>query len=135
MIKKQPLFTLAISLLPFLTQAQQNEPGIHFERLPNWNAVVAKAKQEHKYIFVDCYATWCGPCKTMDAEVYPNKEVGEVYNKDFISVKLQMDKTTNDDEQTKRWYKTAKTFNENYSISSLPTFLFFDENGNPLHKV
>ena len=24
-----------------------------------------KAKIENKYVFVDCYTSWCGPCKMM----------------------------------------------------------------------
>ena len=28
-------------------------------------AGLEKAKTENKLIFVDCYTTWCGPCKTL----------------------------------------------------------------------
>ena len=36
-----------------------------------------KAKSEHKKVFVDCYTSWCGPCKMMAEKVLPLKEVGE----------------------------------------------------------
>src|ERR1700679_433698 len=78
--------------------------GIRFAQQLKWSEILGKAKAEHKYIFVDCYATWCGPCKYMDATVYSTKEVGDVYNQDFISIKVQMDRTASDDSVTKSRY-------------------------------
>ena len=37
----------------------------------------AKAKAENKLIFIDCYTQWCGPCKKMSKEVFPQASVGE----------------------------------------------------------
>ncbi len=72
----------------------QNEiGGIKFVNISNWNEVLLKAKNEGKYIFVDCFATWCGPCKEMDKNVYPMDKVGLLVNEKFISVRLQMDST------------------------------------------
>lgn len=33
------------------------------------------AKAEKKFVFLDFYTTWCGPCKKMLAEVFPLKKV------------------------------------------------------------
>jgi len=118
-------------LLPIIVYSQ----GIEFEKPDSWDVVLKKAKDEHKYIFVDCYATWCGPCKKMDADVYPNPAVGDYYNKHFINVRLQIDQTTHDDSLTKKWYAMANYLQNTYSVSVLPTFLFFDENGNAVHKI
>lgn len=116
------------------TVSAQNT-GIHFEENNNWIQVLAKAKAEHKYIFVDCYATWCVPCKAMETNIYPEKGVGDVYSKQFISVKLQMDKNASDNEQTKSWYGLADHFTTVYTVNAYPTFLFFDPDGNPVHKA
>lgn len=51
-----------------------------------------KAKMENKYVFVDCYTSWCGPCKMMTANVLPLKEVGEYMNETFVCVKFDMEK-------------------------------------------
>jgi thioredoxin-related protein len=109
--------------------------GVLFENNSSWQRILEKAKMENKYVFVDCYATWCRPCKDMEQRVYPDKAVGEALNKDFIAVKLQMDRTPTDNDQVKSWYRTAQTFESAYTINAYPTFLFFDPEGKPVHKA
>jgi thiol:disulfide interchange protein len=69
-----PLFCLLTnSLVSQVTEGFSDRidtsKGINFENNLSWEQVKEKAKAENKYIFVDCYATWCGPCKAMDKEV------------------------------------------------------------------
>ncbi|WP_316747710.1 thioredoxin family protein [Pedobacter gandavensis] len=109
--------------------------GINFENLPGWKETLIKAKNEKKAIFVDAYTTWCGPCKQMDREVFPQKEVGDFFNTNFISFKLQMDQTPKDDAVTKGRYADAKMFESTYKINSYPCYLFFDAKGNLIHKA
>ncbi|HMP31839.1 MAG TPA: thioredoxin family protein, partial [Saprospiraceae bacterium] len=78
--------------------------GMIFEKNTTWEQVVAKAKAENKLIFVDCYTTWCGPCKKLDAEVFPNPEVGAFFNKHFVNLKVQMDTIKSDTEYTRGWW-------------------------------
>ena len=47
-----------------------------------------KAESEHKKVFVDCYTSWCGPCKMMAEKVLPLKEVGEYMNERFVCIKV-----------------------------------------------
>jgi thioredoxin-related protein len=109
--------------------------GIDFLSNISWQEVLQKAKAEHKYIFVDCYTTWCGPCKVMEREIYPLKDVGDVYNNQFISIKLQMDRTPVDNDTIKKWYRVAKMMVDSYTVKAYPTFLFFDPEGEPVHKA
>src|ERR1700744_5232469 len=101
--KKIPCWIIPIALLltincsVFAQVRQDSHGGIHFETGKTWDQVLAKAKSEKKYIFVDCYATWCGPCKMMDRDIYPKDSVGNYMNSRYVSVKVQMDKTTMDD--------------------------------------
>lgn len=134
-MKKGVLCFVAWSV-PFLLLAQTDTPqGIDWERGLSWEQVKQKAKQENKLIFIDAYATWCGPCKEMDKKVYPDMVVGEVVNPKFVSIKLQMDKTPNDNEETKKWYPIIKEFGDKYPIDGYPSFLFFDANGKLVHKA
>ena len=57
-----------------------------------WQDVLAKAKKENKIVFVDAYTTWCGPCKWMAANIFPTKEVGDVFNASFVNAKIDMEK-------------------------------------------
>ena len=88
----------SLLLLPAFVNAQKKENvGAHFiHSVPNWNKIVAQAKKENKFIFVDCYTTWCGPCKEMSKEIFPKKKVGNFFNKTFINVAFQLDTTKKD---------------------------------------
>jgi len=125
---------LLLLCLPLWLFGQETK-GIHFESGLSWKQLQEKAKAENKYIFVDCYATWCVPCKTMDETIYPLKEVGDIFNQQFISVKIQMDKTNYDDSAIKKWYRDAGDLSRTYSIKSFPTYLFFSPDGRPVHKA
>ena len=47
-----------------------------------------KASDGMQMLFVDIYATWCGPCKQMDREVYPDPELSAYMNEHFINVRM-----------------------------------------------
>ncbi len=116
------------------THSDSSYRGIRFEQNLNWQEVQNKAKAENKYVFVDCYATWCAPCKKMDKDVYPKDSVGEHMNARFISIKVQMDSSEKDDESIKNMYGTAHILADQYKVNSYPTFLFFSPEGELVHK-
>src|SRR5688572_25831264 len=91
MILCAPLFLLAqanVTNKKVLENAVTNETwGIKWVENLSWQQVRENAKRENKYIFVDCYTTWCAPCKKMDKDVFSNKDVGEFINEKFIAVK------------------------------------------------
>ena len=111
------------------------EKGIVFSQNLGWQEILQKAEKEHKYIFVDCYASWCGPCKQMDKTVYIDDSIGEVFNENFISIKVQIDSAISDAEDVKKWYETAHKLGQKYHINAFPTFLFFSPEGLELHKA
>ncbi len=118
--------------LPFFGYTQTK--GIKWTDNLTWGQILAKAKSENKYVFLDCYATWCVPCHAMDKDVYPNDEVGNIINRKFIAVKVQMDQTQYDNERVKQWHNDARRIQNNYTVMSFPTFLFFYPNGAPMHR-
>lgn len=135
MILNKLIIVLAIAFIPFLSLAQTDPmDGIRFESGLTWKEILSKAKSENKYIFVDCYATWCGPCKWMTTNIFPDKEVGDYMNAHFISIAVQMDKTAKDDQQTKDRYLDARMLHDLYKVSAYPTYLFFSPDGTPLHR-
>lgn len=103
--------------------AQQSTEGIHFEDNKKFSEVLQKAGVEGKLVFVDCYTSWCGPCKQMAAKEFPKKEMGDYFNSKFVSVKIDMEKGEGP-ELLKR-----------YDVNAFPTFLFLDANGELVHRM
>jgi thioredoxin-related protein len=124
---------LPFLLLPFLASAQ--DKGIHFEHEGSWTAIRAKAKAENKYIFIDCYTTWCGPCKFMSTTIFPMEQAGDYFNSKFINVKVQLDTTAKDDAHTKSWYADAHNLVTQYNVRAFPTYLVFTPDGQALHRA
>lgn len=128
-------------ILPFLVSlfslaaTAQTEQGMQFIQANSWEEVKAKAKAENKYIFLDGYTTWCGPCKMMAVRIFPLPEVGTFYNANFINVKVQLDTTSNDSEQVKKWYADGHFLMTEYKINAFPTYIFFSPDGEPVHRA
>jgi thioredoxin-related protein len=121
-----------IFAIPFHGSAQ--EEGIQFESKLSWKEIQAKAKSEHKMIFMDCYATWCGPCKWMAKNVFSQKEVGAYFNSHFVCVAVQLDMTASDSQHVKDWYSDADEIKQAYNIQDYPTYLFFATEGKAVHR-
>jgi thioredoxin-related protein len=111
-----------LSLATFALAFQLSAQGMQFHE-GTWAEVLAEAKAKNKPIFVDAYATWCGPCKRMSADVFPDSKVGEFMNKNYISYKLDVEKGE------------GVAFSEKYGVSLLPTLFYFDAQGELIHKV
>lgn len=126
---------LALALLYCFSLKAQDTAGIKFEKGLSWAQLKEKAKKENKYIFVDCFTTWCAPCRIMDKEVFSTREAGEFFNASFINVKVQFDRTKNDGEDVRGWYEEVEIFKKAYAIGIYPTYLFFDPNGVLVHKI
>jgi len=122
-------------LISGISCAKAQDTGIRFETGFSWQQIQAKAKTENKYIFVDCYATWCGPCKWMSKNIFPKKEVGDYFNAHFINVTAQMDKTTGDSQDVKDRYADADSLAKAYSIGDYPTYLFFKSDGTLIYRI
>lgn len=92
--------------------------GVDFNEGKTFAEVLALAKKEGKPVFVDCYTSWCGPCKMMANKEFPKKEAGDYFNKKFVNWKVDMEKGEGVD--------LAKR----YDVHAFPTFLILDADGN-----
>jgi thioredoxin-related protein len=99
-----------------------SQEGISFES-GDWKAVLSKAKAENKLVFIDVYTSWCGPCKKMAAEVFPKKEVADVFNASFVNYKIDAEKGEG--------VQIAKTF----SVHAYPTYLFVNGDGQLVYRL
>lgn len=96
--------------------------GIKFFK-GTWEEALKKSKAEGKLIFLDAYASWCGPCKRMAATTFKDKEVGEFFNKNFINYKMDMEK-----------HKDGRRLSSKYRLTAYPTLFFINANENVSHK-
>ena len=64
---------------------------VKFMEQPAWSDVLTKAKAEQKFIFVDCYTTWCGWCKIMDKTTFKNPVVTDYMDHNFVSARYEME--------------------------------------------
>jgi thioredoxin 1 len=97
--------------------SQRTSSGIAFFN-GTLKEAVTKAKAEKKFIFFDAYASWCGPCKAMEAKVFPDEVLGDYFNQHFISIRIDMEKGEGPD--------LAKRFT---SIDGYPSLLFLNSDG------
>lgn len=84
LISTAVVFVLAALISFKLAGKEDKGEGIQFYET-NWQQVLDKAKAENKPIFLDIYASWCGPCKMLKKKTFVNKEVAEYFNKNFIN--------------------------------------------------
>lgn len=117
--------------LALLTKKNQ---GVRFEDNLSWEAILTKARAEGKFVLIDCYATWCVPCKTMDKEVFALDTVAAAIKAKFIALKVQMDSTIQDPLNIRQFYTLARELERSYSITALPTYLVLSPEGKILHK-
>jgi thioredoxin 1 len=121
------LICMAILVFAFATKTNNyngheqvgniNEEGIQFIE-SNWSKALAEAKKQNKLIFLDAYTSWCGPCKMLKRNTFPDKAAGEYFNKNFINVALDMEKGD------------GIAVAEKYQVNAYPTLIIADAAGN-----
>lgn len=78
--------TALIAAVAMMAQGMAFEPeGTTLEQAS------AKAKAENKLIFLDCFTSWCGPCKKMARDVFPQEQVGAFMNPRYVNLKIDME--------------------------------------------
>ena len=65
--------------------------GIQFQNITLQKAL-SEAKQQHKLVFLNVYAVWCGPCKLLKKTTFQSDKVASLVNKRFISIDVDVEK-------------------------------------------
>ncbi len=68
----------------------------------------------NKLLLLDFTASWCGPCKAMDANTWSQEEVKKLMN-NFVSVKIDID--------------VERSISNKYSVRSIPNIFIVEPNG------
>ena len=81
----------------------------------------ALAAKTGKRIFVDFMATWCGPCKTLDADVLETERFKDLAKKKLVLLRIDVD--------------AQKSIASMYDIEAMPTQMVLDPSGQVLGKT
>ena len=113
--------TVLLFLVIFSISLYAQEKGIRFSKDSLLSEALARSKKEGKLVFIDCYTSWCGPCKYLAKEIFPQEEVGNYYNSHFINLSFDMEKGEGIKIRTK------------YAVQAFPTLLFINAEGETVH--
>lgn len=111
----RPIQKILWASLCLMISYSASSEGIKFTE-GSWDEIVLKAQKEQKYIFVDFYADWCGPCIWMSKEVFTTDEAGEFFNDNFVNVSIDAEREYQD--------LVAQTY-----IDAFPTLLIYNAEG------
>lgn len=111
----------SIVFVCFFFVSQSFAQGIEFFH-GTWDEAMELAKKDGKVIFVDAYTTWCGPCKRMARNTFPDPKVGEFFNENFVNMKIDMEKPM------------GRTFQRKYPVQAFPTLYWIGPDGETVHR-
>ena len=111
-------FTSIKYLKPAIAPANASSSIVFIE--DSWDEALKQAAKQHKYIFVDAYATWCGPCKMLKARTFTDDKAAAFYNANFVNVSIDMEKGRGP-ELAQAW-----------QLRAYPTLIIFDPKGKPV---
>lgn len=103
------------------TKAADGAVGTQFFK-GTFAQALAKAKKENKKLMVDCYTLWCGPCRHMAKNVFPDENLGKYMNANFVCIQLDME------------HGEGPELNKTFNIEAYPTFIFFDAEGKEMNR-
>lgn len=111
-----------VLLLALMFSPMVMAEGIKFDHL-SLDEALSKAKKENKIIFIDVYATWCGPCKYLSNSVFTDDDLGAYMNENFISVKIDGEK------------EDGIALAMDFEVDAYPTMMFVSPENKLLKKI
>lgn len=119
------IILLAIALWVSFSCYAQEHKGVNWEQGTLQDALrkAAGHKKGAKLVFLDCYTTWCGPCKYMANTVFTTEAAGNYFNEHFVNIKIDMEKGEGPE--------LAKKFR----IPGYPTFIILSPDGKEIGRV
>jgi len=117
-------FIFMLGVLPATSSdpKPEDKPGIKFFS-GTWDDALKLAKKENKLIFLDVYATWCGPCKYLENTVYPDPSIGDIYKDSYLTVKIDGES------------EFGSVLAGNFNLEAFPSMYFLNSAGKLLNSI
>jgi thiol-disulfide isomerase/thioredoxin len=112
---------IAFAFLPMSAKAASPPQKKEVFSSLNFDQALARAKKEKKVVFIDFYATWCGPCKMLDKTTWQDPKVIKWLEENTIPLKIDAEKEV---ELAKR-----------YGVRAYPTMAFINPDGKILDTI
>ena len=110
------LLAFALFSISATYKTPETDGGINFFKGSYKDALI-EAKKENKLVFIDAYASWCGPCKLLKQNTFTDRMVIKYFNDHFINVSVDVEKGEGPSLATK------------YNVTHFPTLIIADNEG------
>jgi thiol:disulfide interchange protein len=127
LIRKSLLVAVALVLVagvwadePKKDRDPTKEPKAAFRKI-SYDKALEAAKAEKKVVFLDFFATWCGPCKQLDAKTFSDAKVQKFLTDKTVAIKIDVD----DNRQMATKYK----------VTAIPTLVFVAADGKEIGRL
>lgn len=115
--------TLVLLLLLSPAMLLSQVKFIEVSTLQEMEAAQKQASDQMLLMFVDVYATWCGPCKMMDQQVYTDPAVADYMNDRFVNVRLDGE------------CEYGMQYVSEQKLEGYPTMYIFSDDGDRVSKI
>ena len=119
-MRKKVTLSLLVAFALFSISATYKAPetggSINFFQ-GSYKEALIEAKKENKLVFIDAYASWCGPCKQLKQYTFTDKAVIQYFNEHFINLSVDVEKGE------------GPTIASKYNVTHFPTLIITDKDG------